>query len=51
MSEKIAKQILKQVKTKKLVSPCPLCYRQFLDNAKEFGIEIIEFSDLILPAL
>lgn len=51
MSSKIAKQILAQVKTKKLVSPCPLCYRQFLDNAEEFGIEVIELSNLILPAL
>jgi Fe-S oxidoreductase len=51
MSSKIARDILSKVKTKKLVSPCPLCYRQFLDNAEEFGIEVIEFSNLILPAL
>ena len=46
LSDAIAKSILKQVKTKKLVTTCPLCYLHFKKNAHE-GLEIIELSQLI----
>jgi len=45
LSNKIAKIRLKQVKTKKLVTTCALCYRHLKDNAK--GIEVYELAQLI----
>jgi len=46
IAEKIAKMRLEEVKTQKLITTCPMCYRQFKDNAK--GIEILEFSEVLV---
>jgi Fe-S oxidoreductase len=46
MSKRIAKQLLFQVRTKKLITPCPMCYRQFKDNAPK-GLEVLEFSEVL----
>ena len=45
LSNKIAKTLLKNVKTKRLVTTCPLCYMQFKENSPK-GLEAIEFADL-----
>jgi Fe-S oxidoreductase len=42
----IAKNVLSEVKTKKLVTPCPLCYMNFKENAE--GIEVLEFSEVLV---
>lgn len=45
LANKIAKKRLLQCKTKKLVTPCPLCYKHLKENAKE--IEVFELSEVI----
>ncbi len=47
MSNDIAKKILSQVSTKKLVTPCPLCYSHFKENAPK-GMEVLEFSEVLI---
>jgi Fe-S oxidoreductase len=47
LSNKIARNTLKHVKTKKLVTPCPMCYAQFKENAPK-GLEILEFSEVLI---
>jgi Fe-S oxidoreductase len=47
VSGEIAKFVLSKVKTKKLVTTCPMCYRQFKDNAKG-GVEVYELSELLV---
>jgi len=46
LSNKIAKLRLKQVKTKKLVTTCAMCYLHLKENAK--GIEVMELSQLLV---
>jgi Fe-S oxidoreductase len=46
IANKIAELRLKEVKTKKLITTCPMCYRQLKDNAE--GIEILKFSELVI---
>jgi len=46
MSNKIAKKILSQVKTKKLITSCPFCYLHFKANSED--IEILELSEVLL---
>ena len=46
LSKKIIQNLIKEVKTKKLTSPCPMCYYQFKNNSKD--VEVVELSDLIL---
>lgn len=46
MSNKIAKKILSQVKTKTLVTSCPLCYLHLKENSKD--IEILELSQVLV---
>ncbi|MEA3431027.1 MAG: (Fe-S)-binding protein [Nanoarchaeota archaeon] len=46
LSNKIANLRLSQSKTKKLVTPCPMCYKHFKNNAK--NMEILEFSELLI---
>lgn len=46
LANKIAYNVLKQVKTKKLVTPCPMCYVHFKENAPE-GMEVVEFSEVL----
>ncbi len=46
MANKIAKNILKNVKTKKLITTCPMCYAHFKENAKD--VEILELSEVLI---
>lgn len=48
ISDAVAKNILKFVKTKRLLTSCPLCYAHLKENAKSTGIEILELSELII---
>lgn len=48
LAAKIARNVLKCVRTKKLITPCPLCYVQFKENAKGTGIEVLEFSEVLV---
>ena len=47
LSDKIAKNILKTVTTKRIVTTCPLCYAHLKENTEDTGIEILELSELI----
>lgn len=51
LSDTVAKNILKVVKTKRLVTTCPLCYAHLKENTKRKNIEILEFSELIIRNL
>jgi Fe-S oxidoreductase len=46
LSNKIAKYLLSQVKTKKLITPCPMCYAHLKENSK--NIEVVELSQVIV---
>lgn len=46
LSKDIAKSRLKLCMTKSLVTTCPMCYTQFMDQAKD--IKVLEFSQLLL---
>lgn len=45
LANKIAKDVLRKVKTKKLVTCCPLCYLHLKENAK--NVEVLELSQVI----
>lgn len=47
LSNKLACNVLKRVKTKKLVTPCPMCYAHFKENAPK-GLQVLEFSEVLL---
>jgi Fe-S oxidoreductase len=47
LSNMIAKKYLRNVQTKKIVTTCPLCYKQMQENAKN-DYEVYELSQLIL---
>lgn len=47
MSNDIAKRILSQVSTKKIVTPCPLCYKHFKENAPK-DLKVLEFSEALI---
>lgn len=47
LANKIACNMLGQIKTKKLVTPCPMCYAHFKENAPK-GLEILEFSEVLI---
>ncbi|MEM4230876.1 MAG: (Fe-S)-binding protein [Candidatus Pacearchaeota archaeon] len=52
LSNKIAKKIFEYVKgsgVSKIISTCPMCFSQFKENFQ--GIEVLEFSDVVLNAL
>ncbi|MFH0860680.1 MAG: (Fe-S)-binding protein [Candidatus Altiarchaeota archaeon] len=46
MSDRIAKDLLSRVKTERLVTPCPLCYKHLKDNST--NIEVLEFSEVLM---
>lgn len=46
VSNKIAKDLLSKVKTKKLITSCALCYKQLKENSKD--IEILELSQVLV---
>lgn len=48
ISDTVAKNIIKVIKTKRLVTTCPLCYAHLKENTKGTGIEILELSELII---
>ncbi len=47
ISDTVAKNILKVVKTKRLVTTCPLCYAHLKENIKDTDFGILELSELI----
>jgi Fe-S oxidoreductase len=47
-SKRIAKLRLSQVKTKKLITSCPMCYSQLKENAKDRDIEVLELSEVLV---
>jgi len=47
MADKIAKQRLKQCKTEKLITTCPMCYINLKDNADK-KVKVIELSEVLL---
>jgi len=46
ISNKIARLRLSQCKAKKLITPCPMCYRHLKNNSSD--IEILEFSEVLV---
>ena len=46
VANKVAKNILSQVKTKKLVTTCPSCYLHFKENSE--NIQVLELSEVLL---
>jgi Fe-S oxidoreductase len=53
LANKIAEErlsLLKDYRSKILVSPCPMCYLHFKKNAPK-NFQVVEFSELILPFL
>ena len=47
LSNKICRQLLSQVKTKKFITACQMCYRHFKENAPK-GIEVLELSEVLV---
>jgi len=51
-SPKVANRIallrLKEVKTKKLITTCPLCYKHLKDNASGSGVQVMELSEVLI---
>lgn len=47
LADKISCNVLGNVKTGKLVTPCPMCYAHFRENAPD-GLEILEFSEVLI---
>lgn len=48
LARDIAKSRLKLVKTKTLVTTCPMCYAHFREQGEKMGIKVLEFSQLLL---
>jgi Fe-S oxidoreductase len=46
-SNQISSNLLSQVKTKRLVTPCPMCYAQFRENAPK-RLNVLEFSEVLV---
>lgn len=46
LSDKIAKNVLSKVSTKKLIVSCPLCYKHLKENTTD--VEILDLSEVIL---
>lgn len=46
ISNKIAKLRISQSKTKKIITPCPMCYKHMKNNSK--CAEIVEFSEVLI---
>jgi Fe-S oxidoreductase len=44
-SDALARNVLKQVKTKKLVTACPMCYHHFKETAT--NVEVLDYSDAV----
>jgi Fe-S oxidoreductase len=47
-AKKIAKARLKDVKTKRIITPCPMCYAHLKEAAKDTEVEVIEFSEVLI---
>lgn len=45
-ANKIAKLRISEIKTKKIITPCPMCYAHLKDNAR--GIKVLEFSEVFV---
>jgi Fe-S oxidoreductase len=46
LANNIAKNILDNVKTKKLITTCPMCYAHFKENSKD--IQVLELSEVLV---
>jgi heterodisulfide reductase subunit D len=44
-SDAVAKNVLKGVLTKRLVTACPMCYHHLKENAQ--GVEVLDYSDVL----
>lgn len=44
----IAKKLLSKVKTRKLVTACPMCYMHLKENAKDNGIMVMDLSEVLI---
>lgn len=47
LSNKIARDRFRGLKTKKLVTPCPMCFAHFKENAPK-GVEVLELSQVLV---
>lgn len=47
ISNDVAKVRLTDIKTKRLITPCPMCYAQLKENAPK-GLKVIEFSEVFV---
>ncbi len=45
---RIAKERLKQCTENRIITPCTLCYKQFKEAAKGTGIQVQEFSEVLI---
>ncbi|MFH1209403.1 MAG: (Fe-S)-binding protein [archaeon] len=46
LANDVAKDVLKKVKTEKLITCCPMCYQHFKDNSGK--IKVVEFGDVLV---
>ncbi|MFH1398904.1 MAG: (Fe-S)-binding protein [Candidatus Woesearchaeota archaeon] len=46
LAKEVARLRLKQVKTNRLITSCPMCYAQLKENAK--GIQVLELSEVLV---
>jgi len=46
LSNNIAKCVLESCETNTLITPCPLCYRNFKDNSE--SVSVLEYSEVLL---
>lgn len=46
IANEIAKERLRQCKTKKIITTCPMCYAHLKENAQ--GIEVLELSEVLI---
>ncbi|MDD5111739.1 MAG: (Fe-S)-binding protein [Candidatus Altiarchaeota archaeon] len=44
-SDAVARNVLKNTKTKRLVTACPMCYYHLKENAQ--GVEVLDYSDVL----
>jgi Fe-S oxidoreductase len=51
LSNKIAKTRLSELKARKLVTTCPLCFLHLKENSEDENIEILELSEVVLNGL
>ena len=48
LSNQIAKDLLNKVKTKKLITGCPMCYQHFKENSKNKDVVVMELGEVFV---